>query len=145
MNLSKCTRASLTSTGKLLYSTVRMPNMYGGSSCPLYAAWRMCWSPPPPPLSNPIHKTPTIKYGHQVNYSDKRRKNQVLTNPRRNKASSFARVSACPKHPHEPIVALEPQQPLLAHHHVLSHPTCHHRVTEDRAPEQAIGVHYHLI
>jgi hypothetical protein len=90
MNLSTCSRASLTSTAKLLYLTVRMPNMYAISSCPLPGA---CVGAPP--LKNPIHKTPpSIKYGHQVNCSDKqRKKNWVLTNPRRNKASLLPKLA----------------------------------------------------
>jgi hypothetical protein len=45
MNFSTCTRASSTSNGELLYSIVRMPKMYAASSCPLSAAYSMCWSP----------------------------------------------------------------------------------------------------
>jgi hypothetical protein len=55
-----------------------------------------------------------------------------------------ARVSARSKHPHEPIVALEPQWPLLSHRHVLSHLPCHRHVVEDSATEQTTRVHYHL-
>jgi hypothetical protein len=44
MNLSKCTGASSTSTDELLYTIMRMPNMYTASSWPLYAAWSMFWS-----------------------------------------------------------------------------------------------------
>jgi hypothetical protein len=56
----------------------------------------------------------------------------------------IARRSACPKHPHEPLIALEPQLPFLGHLHVLSHLPYPHRVVEDRAHEQATGVYYHL-
>jgi hypothetical protein len=64
MNFSMCTRASSTSTVELLYSIVRMPNMYAlhHVHCPLPG---VCVGAPP--LSNPIHKTPpTIKCRHQV-------------------------------------------------------------------------------
>jgi hypothetical protein len=45
LNLSTCNRASLTSTSKLLYSTVRIPKMYVASSCPLFVVCSMCSSP----------------------------------------------------------------------------------------------------
>jgi hypothetical protein len=38
MNLSNCTRGSLTSSGELLCSIVRMQNMYANSSCMLSTA-----------------------------------------------------------------------------------------------------------
>jgi hypothetical protein len=90
--------------------------MYAASSCPLPGA---CVGAPP--LSNPIHKTPpTIKYRHQVNCSDKQRKKLGPYQSQEKQSVVIARVSARPKLPHEPIVALEPQWPLLAHCHVLS-------------------------
>jgi hypothetical protein len=98
-----------------------------------------------PLLSNPICKTPhTIKYGHQVNCSVKRRKESGPYQSNEKQSVAIARVHACPKHSHEPIIALGPQRPILAHHHVLSHFLCHHRVVEERATKQATGVHYHL-
>jgi hypothetical protein len=45
LNLSMCNKASLTSTGELLYSIVRIPKMYVASLCLLSAACSMCWSP----------------------------------------------------------------------------------------------------
>jgi hypothetical protein len=45
VNLSTRTRASSTSTIEFLYSIVRMQKMYAASSCPLSAAYSICWSP----------------------------------------------------------------------------------------------------
>jgi hypothetical protein len=45
LNLTMCNRASSTSTGELLYSIMRIPKMYATSSCSLFVACSMCWSP----------------------------------------------------------------------------------------------------
>jgi hypothetical protein len=90
--------------------------------------------------SNPIRKTPpTIKYGHQVNCSDKQRKESGPYQSKEEQSVTIARVSAHPNHCHKPIVNLGPQHQLLAHRHVLSHLHCCHRIVE-----QSTRVHYHL-
>jgi hypothetical protein len=55
-----------------------------------------------------------------------------------------ARFSPRLKHPHEPIVASEPQQPKPLHHHSLSHFPCRYHAVEDCALEQATGVQYDM-
>jgi hypothetical protein len=52
LNLSMCNRASSTSTGELLYSIMRIPKMFVASSCLLFAACSMCWSPSAPEPSS---------------------------------------------------------------------------------------------
>jgi hypothetical protein len=98
-----------------------------------------------PLLLNPIRKTPpTVKYGHQVNCSDKRRKESGPYQSKEEQSIGITRISASPNHCYKPIVVLVPQHPILAHRHVLSHLHCHRHVVEHRAPEQSTQVHYHL-
>jgi hypothetical protein len=62
------------------------------------------------PLLNPIHKThPTTKYAHLVNSSVKQRKKSGFYQSKEQQSVIIARLSARPKHPHEPIIASEPQ------------------------------------